>query len=131
MITFYIFFIQGSEKRSKICNAPEEIHFESDTTPNPKKFTTIQEMIGDIVEEVVGQVGQKRWLCPICGCFDSVCGTSNKNEVWKHILRHAKYLMDVRIKPTKTSKRLICLECSCDFDDSDSFILHMAFSHNM
>ena len=74
---------------------------------------------------------QKRWLCPICGCYDSVCGISNKDEVWRHILRHAKYLMDVRIKPSKTSKRLRCLECSCVFDDSDSFIQHMAFSHNV
>ena len=114
---FHGFFFSGKDKP------------ESAAAPFPKK-SRVQQMIDDIVVGIVGEVVQQRWLCPICGCFDSVCGTSNKNNVWRHILGHAKYIIDVRIKPSKNSKRLSCLECSSVFEDPDYFIHHMAFSHN-
>ena len=43
---------------------------------NPKKA-----IMSEILEDVLGQVVQKRWLCPICDRYDSICGTSDKSEV--------------------------------------------------
>ena len=77
---------------------------------NPKKA-----IMSDILEDVLGQVVQKRWLCPICDRFDSVCGTSDKNEVWRHILRHGKYLMDERADLSRTKKCYKCRKCSKSF----------------
>ena len=77
---------------------------------NPKKA-----IMSEILEDVLGQVVQKRWLCPICDRFDSVCGTSDKNEVWRHILRHGKYLMDERADLSRTKKCYKCRKCSKSF----------------
>ena len=77
---------------------------------NPKKA-----IMSEILEDVLGQVVQKRWLCPICDRYDSVCGTSDKNEVWRHILRHGKYLMDERADLSRTKKCYKCRKCSRSF----------------
>ena len=47
--------------------------------------------------------------------YDSICGTPDKNDVWRHILRHGKYLMDVRIGQAKSDEPYKCKNCSSSF----------------
>ena len=102
-----------------------------------RKPFIVKEMVIDILfNDIIAQaVERKRWLCPICGMYDSVCGNADKEEVRNHILRrHGKYLMNVRIQATGTKEKKLykCETCSDFFRDPPSLMRHIAFAgHNM
>ncbi len=79
---------------------------------------------------------QKRWLCPICGVFDTVRGTRNKTAVRMHILKkHAKYFLDVNPLKFKSLPgglfRCHSQGCSLKLENELWLIFHLAYDHGI